>query len=59
MGWRRSQKPQRAKSDEEFNLEKREQEAQLDAILDKIARHGYDRLSAAEKEFLFRQSNKR
>lgn len=59
MGWRRASKPQRAKSDEEFNLEKREQEAQLDAILDKIARHGYDRLSHAEKEFLFRQSNKR
>jgi len=57
--WKRRPDPgPRVKSDEDFNLEKREREARLDAILDKIARHGYDRLSAEEKDFLFRQSNK-
>jgi hypothetical protein len=44
------------KSDEEFNIQKKENSAQMDLILDKISKHGYDNLSAEEKEFLFRQS---
>jgi len=47
----------RVKSDDEFNREKRERSERMDAILDKISKHGYDNLTADEKEFLFRQSN--
>ena len=53
----RAGRADRFKSDEEFNLEKKQQSAEMDAILDKISKHGYDNLSAEEKEFLFRQSN--
>ena len=45
-------------SDEEFNAEKVERQRQLDAILDKISKHGYDHLSAEEKRFLFEQSQR-
>ena len=48
----------RVKTDEEFNREKRERADRMDAILDKVSKHGYDNLTADEKEFLFRQSNK-
>ncbi len=47
----------RVKSDEEFNLEKKKRSEQMDLILDKISKHGYDNLTEAEKAFLFRQSN--
>jgi hypothetical protein len=53
----RAGRADRFKSDEEFNLEKKQQSAEMDAILDKISKHGYDNLTAEEKEFLFRQSN--
>ena len=46
------------KSDEEFNLEKRENAKRLDLILEKISRHGYDHLTKEEKQFLFNQSNR-
>ena len=46
------------KSDEQFNVEKREKEERLDLILEKISRHGYDHLTKEEKQFLFNQSNK-
>ena len=45
------------KSDADFNVEKKQKSAQMDVILDKISKHGYDQLTAEEKEFLFRQSN--
>lgn len=45
-------------SDDEFNAEKVERQRQLDAILDKISKHGYDHLSAEEKRFLFEQSQR-
>lgn len=44
------------KTDEEYNLEKRMKQEKTDAILDKIAKSGYESLSTAEKEFLFNQS---
>jgi len=47
----------RIKTDDQFNAERKEDADRLDRILDKISRHGYDRLTAEEKEFLFRQSN--
>jgi membrane associated rhomboid family serine protease len=48
----------RVKTDEEFNREKRDRADRMDAILDKVSKQGYDNLTADEKEFLFRQSNK-
>jgi hypothetical protein len=46
----------RPKSDDEFNTERVNKEKQLNAILDKIGRNGYESLSKAEKEFLKQQS---
>lgn len=46
----------RSKSDEQFNVEKKSRQEQMDAILDKIKRSGYDSLSKTEKEILFRAS---
>ena len=44
------------KSDEEYNAEKHQRQEKIDAILDKISKAGYDSLSKAEKDFLFRHS---
>jgi membrane associated rhomboid family serine protease len=46
----------RAKNDEQFNEDKKSRQEQMDAILDKIKRSGYDSLSKTEKEVLFRSS---
>lgn len=54
---RNQSRTSRVKTDEQFNAEKKEIQERLDQILDKISRHGYDRLTADEKAFLFRQSN--
>jgi membrane associated rhomboid family serine protease len=48
----------RTMSDEDYNLQKKEQQERIDKILDKISRSGYDALSKEEKELLFRTSNK-
>ena len=48
----------RVKSDEDFNREKRERSERMDAILDKVSKRGYENLTAEEKDFLFRQSNR-
>jgi membrane associated rhomboid family serine protease len=47
-----------AKSDDDFNSERKEREDRLDLILEKISRHGYDHLNKEEKKFLFTQSKK-
>jgi membrane associated rhomboid family serine protease len=47
----------RVKTDDQFNAERQENAERLNRILDKISRHGYDRLTKEEKDFLFRQSN--
>jgi len=44
------------KTDEEFNYESKQRQVQVDVILDKIAKSGYESLSKAEKQFLFDQS---
>jgi hypothetical protein len=44
------------KSDEEYNLDAKQRQIQIDAILDKIAKSGYESLTKAEKDFLFKQS---
>lgn len=43
-------------SDIAFNAAKKDKQARVDAILDKISRSGYDSLSKEEKDFLFRAS---
>jgi membrane associated rhomboid family serine protease len=48
----------RPKSDEQYNLEKKQRQQKIDNILDKISRSGYDSLSKEEKDFLFRNSEK-
>jgi len=47
----------RAKSDEDYNLHKKQNQEKIDAILDKISRSGYESLSKQEKELLFKSSN--
>ncbi len=51
-------KTQAFKSDEQFNIEKKERQRKTDSILDKISKSGYESLTKEEKDFLFRQSNK-
>ena len=45
-------------SDDEFNAARAERGERLDAILDKISKHGYDHLSPEEKRFLFDESQR-
>ncbi len=49
---------QRPVSDEEYNKQRAERQKQMDNILDKISKHGYESLTKEEKEILFKMSNK-
>ncbi len=44
-------------SDEEYNLIKAEHQRKIDVILDKISKSGYESLTSAEKDLLFKSSN--
>ncbi|MBK8707067.1 MAG: rhomboid family intramembrane serine protease [Flavobacteriales bacterium] len=44
-------------NDERYNANKRDEQARVDHILDKISRSGYDSLSKEEKDFLFKSSD--
>ncbi len=44
-------------SDEEYNLIKAEHQRKIDVILDKISKSGYESLTSAEKDLLFKYSN--
>ena len=46
------------KSDAEYNVEKKVNQAQVDAILDKISKSGYDSLTKTEKDILFKQGDR-
>ena len=46
----------RRESDEEYNARKRQNQEEVDAILDKIRKSGYDSLTKEEKKTLFDQS---
>ena len=46
----------RGASDEEYNYNKKVTQEQIDIILDKISKSGYESLSKSEKEFLFKAS---
>lgn len=45
-------------TDEEYNKEKAATQKEVDKILDKIAKSGYESLTKSEKEILFKMSNK-
>ena len=47
------------KTDMEYNAQKVAERKELDRILDKVAKSGYESLSKKEKEILFKMSNKR
>lgn len=47
------------KRDMDYNADKRSREAQIDAILDKISKSGYDGLTAEEKQLLFDASKRK
>jgi membrane associated rhomboid family serine protease len=51
-------KPASKLKDDEYNVTKKMSQEQIDTILDKISRSGYDSLTKLEKEFLFKQSSK-
>jgi hypothetical protein len=46
----------RRESDEEYNVRQRKNQEEIDAILDKIRKSGYDSLTKDEKKKLFDQS---
>ncbi len=48
----------RAETDEEYNARQRRNQEEIDAILDKIRKSGYDSLNKEEKQKLFDQSRK-
>lgn len=48
----------RPTNDETYNRQRKEKQAQIDHILEKISKSGYDSLSKQEKELLFDASNK-
>jgi membrane associated rhomboid family serine protease len=54
-----SYKNTRSMSDEEYNKSKQINQEELNRILDKIAKSGYDSLSKEEKEILFKSSNQK
>ncbi len=45
------------RTDADYNVAKKEKQARVDSILDKISRSGYDSLSKEEKDFLFKAGN--
>lgn len=49
----------RPQSDQEYNYEKRQQSEQIDLILDKIKKSGYDSLSKEERDQLFTASRRK
>jgi hypothetical protein len=49
----------RTVSDEEYNYNKKVEQENIDRILDKISKSGYDSLSKNEKELLFKASGKK
>jgi len=51
-------KSARQSNDAEYNRRKISQQKEIDRILDKIAKGGYESLSKSEKETLFKMSNK-
>lgn len=57
--YKRSAEQKRPADDLEYNRQKAEEQKEIDRILEKISKAGYDSLSAREKEMLFKMSNKK
>jgi len=57
--YKRSDQQRRPADDLEYNKQKVEEQKEIDRILDKISKAGYDSLSAREKEMLFKMGNKK
>ena len=57
-GGRRDPISTEKKRDMDYNTDKRQREARIDEILDKISKHGYDGLTAEEKQMLFDASKR-
>ena len=49
----------RSSDDIQYNKQKKEEQKEVDEILDKISKGGYDSLTAREKELLFKMSDKK
>jgi len=49
----------RPKTDEQYNAERAKYRKQVDTILDKVAKSGYNNLTKEEKDFLFNTSKKK
>lgn len=49
----------RPKKDVDYNFQKRQDQKNVDEILDKISKSGYESLTKQEKELLFKTSNKK
>jgi len=58
MDMDREEPDPRRESDEEYNARQRRNQEEIDAILDKIRKSGYDSLTKEEKRRLFEQSRK-
>lgn len=54
---KRPHRPHGTMTDAEYNAAKKQKQERIDAILDKISRSGYDSLSKAERDFLFKSGN--
>lgn len=52
-----NKKPYNTASDEEYNAYKKAKQEEIDRILDKISKSGYDSLTKKEKQILFEQSS--
>ena len=57
--YKRSAEQKGPADDIEYNKHKAEEQKEIDRILDKISKAGYDSLSAREKEMLFKMGNKK
>ena len=57
--YKRSPDQKGPSDDKEYNKKKKEEQKEIDQILDKISKAGYDSLSSREKEMLFKMSKKK
>ena len=57
--YKRSNEQKRPRDDKEYNQQKKSEQKEIDQILDKISKAGYDSLTSREKEMLFKMSNKK
>jgi len=57
--YKRSTEQKRSTDDKEYNQQKAAEQKEIDQILDKISKAGYDSLTSREKEMLFKMSNKK